>query len=55
VVLDHFDIAYIDANLVKAIKFPMTLGDHYVKGDYLIYKLSVEHKSILYVTLSEDD
>jgi hypothetical protein len=46
---------YIDAHLVKAIKFPMTLGDHRVKGDDPIYKLLVEHKSMIYVALNEDD
>ncbi len=53
--LDHSNIAYIDAHLVKVIKFPMILGDHCVKGDYLNYKLLMEHKSMIYVALSEDD
>ncbi len=43
--LDHSNIVYIDAHLVKVIKFPMTLRNHRVKGDDLIYKLSMEHES----------
>jgi len=49
VFLDHSNIAYIDAHLVKAIKFPMILRDHHVKGDDPIYK------SVIYVALNEDD
>jgi hypothetical protein len=54
VFLDHSNIAYIDAHLVKAIKFPMTPGNHRVKGDDLNYKLLMEHKSMIYAALSED-
>jgi hypothetical protein len=55
VFLDHSNIAYIDAHLVKTIKFPMTPRDHRVKGDDSNYKLLMEHKSMIYVALSEDD
>jgi hypothetical protein len=36
-------VAYIDAHLVKIVKFPMTQRDHHVKGDDLVYKLSLEN------------
>jgi hypothetical protein len=53
--LDYSNITYIDAHLVKAIKFPMILGNHHVKRNDLIYKLLMEHKSMICVALSEDD
>jgi hypothetical protein len=49
VFLDHSNVTYIDAHLVKAIKFPMILKDHHVKGDDPIYKF------VIYVALNEDD
>ncbi len=55
VFLEHSNVMYIDAHLVKVIKFPMTLGDHRLKGDDPIYKLLVEHESMIYVALNEDD
>jgi hypothetical protein len=33
----------------------MTPRDHRVKGDDSNYKLLMEHKSMIYVALSEDD
>jgi hypothetical protein len=54
-VLNNSNIAYIDAHLVKTIKFPMTPRDHHVKGDDPNYKLLMELKSMIYVALSEDD
>ncbi len=49
VYLINSNIAYVDAHLVKAIKFPMTLQDHHVKGDDSIYKLLVEHEAMTFL------
>ncbi len=55
VYLNNSNIAYVDAHLVKAIKFPMTPQDHRVKGDDQIYKLLVEHEAMIFSTLRKDD
>jgi len=45
------NITYVDAHLVKVIKFPMTFVDHQMKGDDPIYKLSVENETFIYAAM----
>jgi hypothetical protein len=40
VYLSESRAAYVDAHLVRACKFPMTLASHRVKGDAPVYKMS---------------
>jgi hypothetical protein len=55
VFLNNFRIAFVDVHLVEVIKFPMTPLNHRVKGNDLIYKLSIENETMIYATLREDD
>jgi len=48
-------IAFVDAHLIKIIKFPMTPLDHWVKGNDPIYKLLFENETMIYAALKEDD
>jgi hypothetical protein len=53
--LNNSNITYVDAHLVKVIKFSMTPQDHCVKRDDPIYKLWVEHEAMIFSTLRKDD
>jgi hypothetical protein len=53
VYLSESRAAYVDAHLVRACKFPMTLASHRVKGDALVYKMSSDTLTMIEESLRE--
>jgi hypothetical protein len=47
VFLDTSSVAHVDAHLIRACKFPMSLAAYSVKGHNAVYKMTQETRAVI--------